>query len=69
MDSECVKYCGNIVPKEGFRAFIYGAEGKQKLVNSWMEYEAHIATGVWYSLKDEVPAQDVRDDVKPKKKG
>lgn len=69
MEGECVKYCGNVVPKDGFRAFIYGANDTQKLVNSWTEYEDHIASGVWFSVKDEVPVQDVQVDVKPKKKG
>ncbi len=69
MEGECVKYCGTVVPKEGFRTFIYGANGAQKLVESWMAYEDHIASGVWFSTREEVPAQDALDEVKPKKKG
>jgi hypothetical protein len=51
MTGEHVIYDGRLVPKEGFRVFIYGHDGKQKLVESWAEYEKHIQTGIWFSTK------------------
>ena len=46
-------YLGRIVSKKNFRAFIYGENGVSKLVNSWDEFEAHMATGVWFALKED----------------
>jgi hypothetical protein len=54
MTGEHVQYDGRIVPKDGFRVFIYGVDGAQKLVNSWDEYIKEIGTGVWFSKKDQV---------------
>lgn len=54
MTGEHVIYDGRLVPKEGFRVFIYGSDGKQKLVESWSDYENHLATGVWFSTKADV---------------
>jgi len=47
--SEMVSYQGRMVPKEGFRAYIYGTTGEAKLVNSYLEYEEHIQTGAWFT--------------------
>jgi hypothetical protein len=46
-------YLGRIVSKKNFRAFIYGENGVSKLVNSWDEFEAHMATGIWFALKED----------------
>jgi hypothetical protein len=64
MKSEMVIYNGRPVPKDGFRVFIYGADGKQKLVNSWIEYQSNIESGLWFSTKEAVIEKS-----KSKKKG
>jgi hypothetical protein len=64
MKGEMVIYNGRTVPTEGFRVFIYGYDGQQKLVNSWKEYQSHIETGLWFPTKDAVPEKP-----KLKKKG
>lgn len=46
-------YLGRIVPKEHFRAFIYGPNQQKRLVNSWDEFEAHMASGLWFATEDE----------------
>ena len=69
MEGEFVKYCGRMVPKEGFRAFIYNREGHEKLVNTWQQYEDYMAVGTWYASKEDIPAHDEPEDDKVKKKG
>ncbi len=64
------KYLGKIVGKENFRAYIYSAEGNKKLVESWDDFELHMATGLWFSKKEEVIAiQKAKEEqaLKPKK--
>jgi hypothetical protein len=56
MEGESVLYCGRLVPVDNFRVFVYGAGGSQKLVNTWIEYENAMATGLWFPTKDEVEA-------------
>lgn len=46
-------YLGQIVDKEHFRAFIYGADGARKLVESWDDFEKHMATGIWFSTQED----------------
>lgn len=53
MSGEYVIYQGRTIPKAGFRAFIYSTDGAQKLVESWSEFEREIASGVWFSTKNE----------------
>ena len=48
-------YNGRQISTENFRAFIYGADGKQKLVNSWREFEEHMQTGIWFADKKDIP--------------
>lgn len=52
MEGETVVYQGRIVPKSGFRVFIYDIDGNEKLVNTWDEYQDNISTGIWYAHKD-----------------
>jgi hypothetical protein len=52
-----------MVPKDGFRAFVYSKNGEQKLVNSYAEFEQSVSSGIWLPQK---PATEV---AKPKKKG
>jgi hypothetical protein len=41
-------YLGQLVSKEHFRTFIYAPDGAQKLVESWEEFEQHMASGLWF---------------------
>lgn len=52
MEGETVMYDGRVVPKEGFRVFIYGFDNQTKLVESWEEYKNHISSGVWFTHKN-----------------
>lgn len=61
---EMVCYDNRIVPKKGFRAFIYDQNGDQKLVQSWEEFESCIQTGTWFSCKN-----IQKENVKQKNKG
>lgn len=64
------KYLGKIIGKENFRAYIYNAEGSKKLVESWDEFELHMATGLWFSKKADVIAiQKVKEEqaLKPRR--
>jgi len=48
-------YLGKLVSKAGFRTFIYAADGSQKLVKSWDEFEAHMGLGTWFAEKSAIP--------------
>ncbi len=45
---DLVKYDGRMVPKEHFRAFVYGVNNARKIVNSWDEFEAAIQGDYWF---------------------
>ena len=64
MNAEYVLYNGRMVSKEGFRVFVYGQEGAQKVVNSWDEYETAMATGLWFPTKDEAAAMIEKKETK-----
>ena len=53
MEGVPANYQGRIVSKHHFRAFIYKPDGSQKLVNSWDEFECHIASGLWFVTKED----------------
>lgn len=57
-------YLGRIVDKKNFRAFVYGANGEKKLVNSWDAYEAAMESGLWFATVEDaelskVPVEEV----------
>ncbi len=52
--TEEVIYNGRRILKNHFRAYVYGQNEAKKLVNSWDEFEAHMATGLWFPSKAEV---------------
>lgn len=64
IQNEMVKYEGRIVPKAGFRVFVYGANGEKYLANSWQEFEKLMQSGIWFS--NEKAASEIK---KRKKKG
>ena len=53
MEGIPAEYMGRIVSKDKFRAYVYAANGDEKLVNSWNEFEAHMLTGIWYTSRPE----------------
>lgn len=57
-------YLGRWVDKSTFRAFVYGANGEQKLANSYPEFESLTANGLWFA---ELPP--VSSKLKGKKDG
>lgn len=63
-------YLGRIVEKKHFRAFIHGANGEKRLVNSWDDYEAAMESGLWFATKEhaEESKVPVENDGKPKPK-
>lgn len=71
MQGTQVIYLGRSIAKEGFRAFVYGANSQKKLVNSWHEFEAAMASGVWFptleDVKESQPVEDKKDEA-PKKR-
>lgn len=51
MHNEHVLYLGRMVPKKNFRAYVYDKDNNGKLVNTWTDYEEHLASGLWFSTK------------------
>lgn len=66
MEGESVKYNGNTHLKQGFRTFVYNKDGEQKLMNSWVEYEAHIAAGLWFTNRFDIPMPGSTEEVSAK---
>lgn len=58
MSDEMVKYDDRYVPKQGFRAYIYGYDNQKLLVNSWEEYQKEISSGLWYPKISDVPQKE-----------
>lgn len=58
MDESKVMYMGRMIPKEGFRAFVYGKDNRQKIVESWDEFLNHLATGDWFSSQKEADEKE-----------
>lgn len=58
MEGKPAIYLGRLVSKENFRAYIYAADGVQKLVESWEEFESHMQTGLWFSSLDDLSPKD-----------
>lgn len=42
-------YLGRIVTKENFRVVVYSPDGQKRLVKSWNEFEAAMASGLWFA--------------------
>ena len=68
MQGSPATYLGKIVSKEHFRVFIYSATGQSKLVESWDEYEKHMASGLWFPTREEIKAKEEEPEEKPKAK-
>lgn len=61
---QVVDYQNRAVPKDHFRVFVYNKNG-QRLVESYEEFKAAIASKEWFETKAEVHAPP--PPVKPKK--
>lgn len=48
-----VIYLGRYVNREHFRAWVYDANGDQKLADDFNEFEDLLATGLWFAEKQE----------------
>ncbi len=72
MEGNPALYLGRIVSKENFRAFIYSPDGSKKLVNSWVDFENHMKTGIWFSSLEDIKCikeskkKKTKDDFLPK---
>jgi hypothetical protein len=49
-------YLGRWVDKSTFRAFVYDAQGNQKLANNYNDYERLTGSGEWFAVKPEPKA-------------
>ena len=61
-------YLGRVVSKDNFRTFVYAPDGSQELIESWKEYENHMASGLWFATKDEALNQQSLKKTKRTKK-
>lgn len=57
MEGVSAIYLGQIVDKKHFRTFVYSMDGSKKLVESWDEYERQMASGIWFSTKEDALAR------------
>ena len=45
-------YLGRWVSRKNFRAFVYSKDDKQKLVNSYNEFDEALQSGEWFASKE-----------------
>ena len=60
---ELVSYLGKSVLRRGFRAFIYATDGRQKIAESYDEFDIFVHSDEWFATKEEAEAPK-----KPRKK-
>lgn len=60
---EMVTYLGRAVQKKGFRAYIYHVDGREKIAESFDEFEACTHSDEWFAQKEQAEAAK-----KPRKK-
>ena len=71
---ELVPYLGKSVPRRGFRAFIYASDGREKIAESYDEFELFTHSDNWFATKEEALApkkeaiEEPKEPVKPRKK-
>ena len=71
---EMVNYLGKAVPRRGFRAFIYATDGRQKIAESYDEFDLYTHSDEWFATKEEALApkkeviEESKEPVKPRKK-
>lgn len=60
---DLVPYLGKQVPRRGFRAFIYASDGRQKIAESYDEFDLFTHSDEWFATKEEAETPN-----KPRKK-
>jgi hypothetical protein len=60
---ELVSYLDKQVPRRGFRAFIYARDGRQKIAESYDEFDLFTHSDEWFATKEEADTPK-----KPRKK-
>lgn len=60
---ELVTYLGQAVPRRGFRAYIFSADGRKKIAESFEEFDIYVHSDEWFATKEEAEAPK-----KPRKK-
>ena len=71
---ELVPYLGKSVPRRGFRAFIYARDGREKIAESYDEFDLFTHSDEWFATKEEALApkkeviEESKEPVKPRKK-
>ena len=50
---ETVTYLNRVVPREGFRAFIYSTDGRTKIAESYDEFDLFVHSDEWFATKEE----------------
>lgn len=55
---DLVIYQGRMIPRKGFRAFIYHKDGQTKLMNSWDEFERYIDNNDWFASREDIPKEE-----------
>lgn len=65
MQGTQVVYLGRSIAKEGFRAFVYGSNGRRKLVNSWDEFEICMASGIWFDSLEHIVEPEAPKEAEP----
>lgn len=50
---ELVPYLGKKVPRRGFRAFIYARDGREKIAESYDEFDLFTHSNDWFATKEE----------------
>lgn len=69
MQGESVVYLGRIVPKQGFRTFVYSRSGEKRLVESWDEFSRAMSSGIWMAQPNSAEIE-ISDELSiPKKRG
>jgi hypothetical protein len=53
---EMVTYLGRAVPRRGFRAYIFASDGRQKIAESFDEFDLFTHSDEWFASKEEAEA-------------
>jgi hypothetical protein len=53
---ELVPYLGREVPRRGFRTYIFASDGRQKIVESYYEFDLFTHSDEWFATKEEAEA-------------
>jgi hypothetical protein len=71
---ELVLYLGKKVPRRGFRAYIYARDGRERIAESYDEFDLFTHTEEWFATKEEAitpkkqAVEEPKESIKPRKK-